>query len=175
MCFHSCWFSTSPKGVQGREQKWGTLCSMEKLSRQVLIVRYFQELISWAQFLYLLIFRKALKSLVLMIIRNTLQKNVSVIARIPPSPKSHVYWPPCCPAPPYFLPLWSSFLGLSAVLILPQIKLNSNLSNCTFFKVNITKCYQHGKANICLPNRCSSHLVNHLPPLWSSWPLPLSA
>ena len=93
---------------------------MEKLARQVLIVRYFQELISWAQFLYLLIFRKALKSLVHMTSRNILQKNVSVIARIPPSPKSHVYWLPCRPAPPYFLPLWSSFLALSAVLILPQ-------------------------------------------------------
>ena len=148
---------------------------MEKLARQVLIVRYFQELISWAQFLYLLIF-KALKSLVHMTSRNILQKNVSVIARIPPSPKSLVYWPPCRPAPPYFLPLWSSFLALSAVLILPQIKLNSHLSNCALFKVNIRKCYQHGKANICLPNMYSSHLlVNHLPPLWSSWPLPLSA
>ena len=48
------------KGVQGGEQKWGTLClgSWQDRSSD----RYFQEPILWAQFLYLLISRKTLES-----------------------------------------------------------------------------------------------------------------
>ena len=51
----------------------------------------------------------------------------------PPSPKSHIYWPSS-------LPLWSSFSELwnavswAIVLILPQIKLNLQLSHCAFCK-----------------------------------------
>ena len=48
-------------GVQSREQKWGTLCS-ENNWHDRFSDRYFQEQILWAQFLYLLIFRKILKS-----------------------------------------------------------------------------------------------------------------
>ena len=105
------------------------------------------EPILWAQFLYLPISRKALKSfkrwLFLMTskgfmrLEETFWKNMWLIAHIPLSPKvthrltfphylfgavSQSY-PRCC------LPGWSSHL--------PQIKLNSQLSCCAFFhKVN---------------------------------------
>ena len=49
------------KGAQGADQGWGTLCS-EKNWQNRSSDRYFQETISWAQFLHLLISRKALKS-----------------------------------------------------------------------------------------------------------------
>ena len=47
-------FQHPMKGIQGGEQKWGTLCSGGETGRTGLqIIRYFQELILWAQFLYL--------------------------------------------------------------------------------------------------------------------------
>ena len=52
------------KGVQDGEQ-WGTL-SIGKNWQDRSSDRYFQELISWVQLLYLLIFRKALKSFMVM-------------------------------------------------------------------------------------------------------------
>ena len=58
----SCAASTPPKGFQGGEQKWSTVCSGKTGRTGLQIVRYFQELIWWAQFLHLLIFRKALNS-----------------------------------------------------------------------------------------------------------------
>ena len=75
------------KGVQGGEQKWGTLCSGKSGRTGLQIVRYFQEQILWAQFLYLLIFRKVLKSFMVTIVphdkqnlhetsRNLLEKDV---------------------------------------------------------------------------------------------------
>ena len=74
MCCYSCWFSTPPEGVQGGEQKWGILCSWKTGRTSLQIVRYFQELILWAQFLYLLISRKALKSFVMMLVSRDSQK-----------------------------------------------------------------------------------------------------
>ena len=64
MCWCSCWPSTPLKGVQGAEQRWGTLCLSEgRTGRTGLqILRYSQELILWAKFLYLLISWKALRS-----------------------------------------------------------------------------------------------------------------
>ena len=47
------------KGVQDGEQKWGTLCSGKTGWTGLQIVRYSQELILWAHFLYCLLSRKA--------------------------------------------------------------------------------------------------------------------
>ena len=54
----------------------------------------------------------------------------------PTSPKSHVYWP-------FPLPLGSSFskaVSWAIVLILPPVKLNSQLSHCDFFP-QLTEVY----------------------------------
>jgi len=62
---------------------------------------------------------------------ETFWKNMCLIAYIPPLPKSHTYWPPCC--------LWGSTVVLKYCLpgcnphFTPQIKLNSWLSHCAFF------------------------------------------
>ena len=85
------------------------------------IPRYSQELISWAQFLYLLISRKALKSFMcnncflwLEVSQDqqkfSTKKYVLDCKCTPPLPKSHIHCPPCP------LPLWSSFSELSEVL-----------------------------------------------------------
>ena len=50
------------KEVQGREQKWITPCPGKTGRAGLLAVSYFQNPILWAQFLYLPISRKALKS-----------------------------------------------------------------------------------------------------------------
>ena len=53
------------KGVHGREQKWGILCSKGKSGRAGLqVVRDSQESVWWSQLVYLLIPGKALKSIV---------------------------------------------------------------------------------------------------------------
>ena len=62
MSCYSCWPSTPLKGVQ-LEIRNEAFCAQGKTGRIGLqVVRYFQELILWAQFLYLLTSRKALKS-----------------------------------------------------------------------------------------------------------------
>ena len=53
----------TPWRSEGREKKWGTLCFRKTARTGLQIVRYTQELILWAQFLYLLISRKVLKFL----------------------------------------------------------------------------------------------------------------
>ena len=50
------------KGVQGGEQKWGTVLREKLAELSLQLVRYFHELILWAQFLFLFISRKTLKS-----------------------------------------------------------------------------------------------------------------
>ena len=47
-----------PRGIQGRD--WGTLSSRESGRTGLSIVRYFQELISWSQSLYLFMSRESL-------------------------------------------------------------------------------------------------------------------
>ena len=84
--------------------------------------RYSWELILWAQFLYLLISRKALKSFMcnncFLWLEEVSQdqqkfstkKYVLDCKCTPPLPESHIHCPPCP------LPLWSSFSELSEVL-----------------------------------------------------------
>ena len=107
-------FQHSLKRVQGGEQKWGILCSGKNWQNRS-SDRYFQEPILGTQFFYLLIPRKALKSFMVMSApcdqQKPSEKNTCLIARTPPLPKSHIYWP----SP---LPLWSSFSKLPGVLSL---------------------------------------------------------
>ena len=103
-------------------------------------VRYFQELILWAQFLHLLISRKHYTfsswwHLLLVTSSNlhkTFCKNMCLIVCILPSPKSHIYWPSPPTSLEQFLRAIRNAVSQAAVLILPQIKLNSQLSHCAF-------------------------------------------
>ena len=74
MCCCSCWPPAPLEGAQDGEQKWGTLCSPKPGRTGLQIVRYSQELIFWAQFLYLLVSRKALKSFMVMTVSHDRQK-----------------------------------------------------------------------------------------------------
>ena len=124
------------KRFQGGEQNWGTLCSGENWQNRS-VDRYFQELILWVQFLYLLISRNALKFFMVMTIpcdyQESSAKNMWLVACTPPSPKLHISWP----SP---LPLWSNFSKLSEMLspklhlalISSPKKLNLQLSHCSF-------------------------------------------
>jgi len=62
------------KGVQGGEMRHSVLVGRGKRTSGLQIVRYFQELILYTQFLYLLICRKALKSFMETIVSCDQQK-----------------------------------------------------------------------------------------------------
>ena len=64
----------TPWRSECREKKWGTLCSRKTAKTGLQIVRYTQELILWAQFLYLLISRKVLKFFMVQIVSHDWQK-----------------------------------------------------------------------------------------------------
>ena len=128
------------------EGRYEALCAQEKTGKtDFQIVRYFQKLILWDQFLYLLISRKAIKSIMVLTVSLDLEKvhetgrdfleKYGLDCMCFPFTKNHIY---THPAP---LVLWSSFSELfevlspqATVLILPQIKLNFQLSHCAFFK-----------------------------------------
>ena len=76
------------------EIKNEALCALENWQNRS-SDRYFQEQILWAQFLHLLISRKALKSFTTTFHdqQEPSAKNACLIAHTPPSPKSHIYWP----------------------------------------------------------------------------------
>ena len=63
-----------PWRCEGREKKWGTLCSRKTARTGLQIVGYTQELILWAQFLYLLVSRKVLKFFMVQIVSHNWQK-----------------------------------------------------------------------------------------------------
>ena len=112
------------KGVQKRGHSFLNFsemkhCVLGETGRAVLqIVKYLQEPILWIQPLYLLISRKALKTLHSDICFSRLaisfmrlaetckkKKKMCFTACIPSSPKSHIYWPSS-------LSLWSSIAEL---------------------------------------------------------------
>ena len=66
-------------------------------------------------------------------------KNVFLIACTPPSPQSHIYWPSSPTSLVQFLrAIWNAAFR-AIVLILPPIKLGSQLSHCAFFSVDSCK------------------------------------
>ena len=125
------------------ENRNEALCAQGKAGRTGLqMVRYFQEPILWAQFWYLLICIKALKSFMVMTVPHdqksfrklieSFWKNIGLIAYILPSPKSHIHWPfPPASLEQFLRATWDGF-SQAATLILPPIKLNSN-SHIVFF------------------------------------------
>ena len=71
ICCCSCWLSTPPEGVESTNE---ALCALGNCQDRSLDSRYSQELILWAQFLYLLLSRKVLKSFMVTIISHDYQK-----------------------------------------------------------------------------------------------------
>ena len=132
-------FNTPLKGVQGEEQKWGILC-LGKNWQDRSSDRYFQELILWAQFLYLPVSRKALTSFTVMTVphdqqkllktsRNLQEKYVPNCMYSPFSKISYILTLPPASFEQFLKAIWRA-VSWVAVLILPQMKLNAQLSYC---------------------------------------------
>ena len=141
MCCCSCWPSTPPERSSGWKAEMRHSVLGGKTGRTSLqIVRYFQEPILWAQFWYLLICIKALKSFMVMTVPHdqksfrklveSFWKNIGLIAYILPSPKSHIHWPFSSVSLEKFRRAIIGVVFQAAVLILPQMKLNCQLSHC---------------------------------------------
>ena len=111
-------------------QEWGTLCSGKtgRTGRQR--VKYFQELIFWAQSLHLLVSRKALNPFMrdiswLWLAENFCKsvKNFCLVEWTSPSPKPHVYRLSPITVQQLLSTIWSA-VSWDAVFTLPQRKLN---------------------------------------------------
>ena len=99
----------------------------------------------WWQ-LFLLISKSLTKLL------ETVWKNICLIVCIPPSSKSHLHWPfPPGSLGQFLRDIWSA-VSWAAVLILPQIKLNSQLSHCAFFFQSTEGRYSHPIGSVFLEN-----------------------
>ena len=147
MCCCTCGFSALPERSSGKRAEMRCSAQWETGKTGLQVVRCFQKLLLWAQFLYLLISREALKSftvgrtlwcpslwwqLFLVTSRKFRQKYVldcmySLSTKI-------IY---ILTFPPWllekFLRATWGVVSRAAVFILPQIKLNSQLSHCAFF------------------------------------------
>ena len=64
---------------------------------------------------------------------ETFWKNMCLIVCTPPSPKSHAHWPSVPASLEQFLTAIWDAVSQAIVLILPQIKVNSQVSHCAFF------------------------------------------
>ena len=74
--------------------------------------RYFQEIL-WAQFLPLLISRKALKSFMVTCLAATFHEMCAWLRAPPPSPKSHIFWhAPCGSLEQFFKVIRTAAPGL---------------------------------------------------------------
>ena len=139
----SGWPSTPPEGVQGGEEKWSVLCSGKTDRTGPQIVRSFQELVLWAQFLYLLLSRKALKSFMVMIISCDYQKlhetsrlSIKYALACTYSPFTKITYMLSIPSTSleqFLRAIWGT-ISLAAVFILLQIKLNLQFLHRAFFK-----------------------------------------
>ena len=170
-----------------REQKWGTLCSGKNWQNRFSDGQLFQESTLWAQFLYLSIYKKTLKSFRVTIVPGDYKKPSAkkkkkkncLIAYIP-FHQNHKYTD---------LPITSleQFLRAAWVLssgychfILPKIKLNSQLSRCAFF-LNLALVFWVGfpggsdGKEICLQWRRPGFTpwVKKSPWSWKWWPIPI--
>ena len=127
-------FQQPLKGVQGGELKWDIQCSGKNWQNKSSDT-YFQDLILWAQFLYLFICRKALNSSWLCLYLMTSM----CVFECMNSPFIKITYIQTFPLPP-----WSGFsnylrcclLGYS--LHFAPIKLNLQLSHCAFLKSTVS-------------------------------------
>ena len=148
MCCCSCWPPAPLEGAHDGEQKWGTFCSPKPGRTGLQIVRYSQELIFWAQFLYLLVSRKALKSFMVMTVSHDRQKRHETSRNFLKNKHAWLHVLPLHQNWMYTVLLLLSLeqslravwgaVSWAAVLILPQIKLLTHDSDVRFFKVDST-------------------------------------
>ena len=117
------------------------LCALGKTGTTGLqIVRYFQEKILWAQFLVSSHIQKSTKTnnrdICSSWLAATFCQNVCLIARIPLH-QNHIYidLSSSTSLEQFLRTIWEA-VSQSIVLILPQIKLNSQFSRCAFFSVD---------------------------------------
>ena len=124
--------------VEGRHE---ALCAQEKTGKTGFqIVRYFQKLILWAQFLYLLKSRKALKSFMVSTVSHDFMRLAEVFWKtyvldcmyFPFTKITCILISPRHPLEQFLRAIWGA-VSWSAVLILPPIKLNLQLSCCAIF------------------------------------------
>ena len=119
---------------------WGTLCSWETGGTGLYSARYFQKLISWSQSLHLFISRKSLNHFMVtsgpVTSRKTFCKISAWLHWALRSPKSFVFTFPHSSLEQFLRANWGA-ISRAAVLILPQMKLNSQLSCCASFLVDI--------------------------------------
>ena len=114
------------------------LCALGKTGRTGLqILKYFQEMILWAQFLQLLLSRKVLKSFMVTSThetsRNLLQKICAWLHGLRLH-QNHIYTDhPPSSLEQFLRGIWGAVFW-AMVLILLQVKLNSQLSFYAFFK-----------------------------------------
>ena len=186
--------SNTLEKVQGGEQTWGPLCSGKSGWTGLQIVRYSQELILWAQFLHLLISRKPLKSFMVTLFLVTSEDFTRLaeafwkkcfMAWISPSPKI-TYILSFSPASleQFLRAIWGTG-SRAAVSILPQIKLNFQLSHSAFFSFRSTSSYLeryeilHGHdcfswlAESFWKNMCSIACIPPSPKSHIHWPFTL--
>ena len=104
-------FNTPERSSGGREEMRNSVLEGKTGRTGLQIVRYSQEPILWAQFLYLLISRKALHGDICSswLAKTCKKKKKCLIACTSPSPEFRIYWH----SP---LLLWSSFSELSDML-----------------------------------------------------------
>ena len=90
---------------------------------------------------------------------ETFWKNMCLIACTPPSPKSDAHWPSVPASLEQFLTAIWDAVSQAIVLILPQIKVNSQVSHCAFFfsqqlwipsnlSVDLVDSYSLGQASL---------------------------
>ena len=124
MSSRRCWLQHLLKRVQGGDQEWGTEKKTGRTGLQM--VRYFPEKILWAQFSHFLISRKALKSFMT---SNNLLQNISAGLHGLPLHKNHLFSDFPLDSLELFLRATWNAVSQTIDFILPQIKLNSQLSH----------------------------------------------
>ena len=122
-------FQQSPERSSGLRAEIGHSVLRGKTGRIGLqIVRHFQESILWAQFLYLLISRKALKPFIVTAVPCDQQKPSAKICAwlhvLPFMEITHILTFPFYSLQQFLRAIWGA-VSQAKVLILPQIKLNS--------------------------------------------------
>ena len=134
------------KGVQDGEQEWACLCSGKTWQNRS-SDRYFQKLIVWAQFLYCLISRKALKSFMVMTDpcdeqKSPAKKKKKCVLECMSSPFAKVMY--ILTFPCLFGKVSQRYLRCcpqANILIWPQIKLNLQLPRWEFFFFKLQGCH----------------------------------
>ena len=145
MCCYSCWHSTAPEEVHGGEQKWGTLCFWKTgrtgLQKDILqswfyepnsyISSYLEKHQNPSWWWPFLVTSRSFTRLV-----ETFWKNMRlIVCSLPFTKITYTMSFPPSSLEQSLRAIWGAVFW-AAVLILPQVKLKSQLSCCTLFLVD---------------------------------------